>query len=136
MIIYEDPRYIKATYEAEKGYILFDWVDFLIPLEDIKVLHAKALDIVINKQCPYYIAETSKVTTVLRPEVIEWWADIWVPKIAEAGTKAIITVVPTTAIAAMSTHSWQVQVVAGIVMQNAKTLAEAEAVIKKLKEEA
>lgn len=134
MIIYNNPKYIQVVYHPDKGYILFDWVDFLIPLQDIQELHAKALAVAEEKGCYHFVAETSKVTNALRPDVIEWWSDVWVSKLVAAGLRAVITVVPSTAFAAMSTHSWQSQVVDGILMQNVKSLADAEAVIMDLRQ--
>ena len=132
MIIYENAKYIKVVYLPEKNYIVFDWVDFLIPLADIKELHEKALTAAQQNQCYYYMAQTAKVTTVLSSEIIKWWADEWVPKLIAAGIRAIVTVVPSTAIAAMSTHSWQAQVIGSITMMNAKSIDDAEAIIKQL----
>ena len=133
MIIYEKPGYIRVYYRPDTNDIVFDWTNFLVTLEEIKELHQKALATAQEKQCFYYIAETSKVATTLRPEVIKWWADEWVATMASAGLQGIITVVPKGAIAALSTHSWQAQVINGIKMKNVKSLAEAETVIQELR---
>jgi hypothetical protein len=132
MIIYEKPQYIQVVYRPKLNYILFDWTNFLVTLAEIKDLHKKALATAQEKQCHYYIAETSKVTTTLLPEVIKWWSDEWVAAMAVGQIRGIATVVPKAAIAALSTHSWQSQVVNGIKMKNAKSLLEAEAIIQEL----
>lgn len=136
MIIYEKPGYIQVVHRAELNYIVFDWTDFLVTLEEIQELHQKALTVAQQKQCHYYVAETSKVSTVLRSEVIKWWADEWVPAMAAANIRGIITVVPKSAIAALSTHSWQSQVINGINMKNVRNIEEAEAQIEELRQTA
>jgi hypothetical protein len=136
MIIYEKPGYIQVVHRPELNYIVFDWTNFLVTLAEIKELHQKALATAQEKHCYYYVAETSRVTTTLRPEVIRWWADEWVASMAAAGIRGIVTVVPKAAIAALSTHSWQSQVINGIEMKNVKSLAEAEAVIQQLRKAA
>lgn len=132
MLIYEKQGYIQVRYQADKDYIIFDWTNFLVTLAEITELHHKALDAARANGCWYYVAETSRVTNMLRPEVIRWWADDWVPRLNEAGLKAIITVVPSVALAAMSTHSWQAQVVGSITMLNARSLSDAEALLADL----
>jgi alkylhydroperoxidase family enzyme len=132
MIIYEKPKYIQVVYHPDKNIIVFDWTDFLVTLQEIQELHEKALKIAQENGCYYYVAETSKVTNMLRPEVIKWWADIWVPKMVSAGLKAIVTVVPSSAIAAFSTHGWQAQVLDGITMANVRSFADAERLIKEM----
>jgi len=132
MIIYRKEDFIQVSYRSKLNYIIFDWTNFFVTLEDIQDLHQKALKTAKEKNCFYYVAETSKVNTILRPEVIKWWGDIWVPELAEAGIKGIVTVVPTSVISTLSTHSWQSRVVNSITMKNVKTLQEAEAYIKKL----
>ena len=131
MIIHEVPNFIQVSYSPGKDYILFDWTDFLVTLEQIKVIHQKALDVAVQKQIYFYVAETSKVNSVLRSEVIKWWGEEWVPKLTAAGLKAIVTVVPMkVGLASISTHNWQVQVVGSIVMKNVRSLAEAESYLK------
>jgi hypothetical protein len=133
MLIYEKPNFIQVVYYPEKNYIVFDWTDFLVTLEDIQELHTKALATAQANNCYYYIADTSKVHTVLRQEVLRWWGDVWVPRLTEAGLKPV-TVVPTSALGLLSTRSWQADVVGGITMINVKTFAEAETAVRKLQE--
>lgn len=135
MLIYEKQGYIQVRYQPEKDYIIFDWTNFLVTLAEITELHTRALAAAREKGCYYYIAETSRVTNMLRPEVIRWWADDWVPRLNDAGLKAIITVVPSVALAAMSTHSWQAQVIGSITMLNARSLPDAEALLADLQHE-
>ncbi|MCG8377549.1 MAG: hypothetical protein MI702_13820, partial [Chlorobiales bacterium] len=66
-------------------------------------------------------------------EVVDWWGETWVPKLVEAGLKAIVTVVPSNAIAHMSTDSWQTKVTGGITQKNVKTLEEAHALVHQLR---
>ena len=132
MIIYEKHNYIKVVYHPDKNYIVFDWTDFLVTLDEIRELHEKALNVALLKKCYFYIAETSKVRSVLRQEVIRWFGDVWVPKLVAAKIKAIVTVVPTSSLAKLSTRSWQAVVLDGIMMKNVKNVAEAEAAIREL----
>jgi hypothetical protein len=132
MIIHEIPSYVRLSYNSEKNYILFDWTDFDVTLDEIKVLHQKALDTALQTGCFYFIAETSKVKTILRKEVVRWFGEVWVPKLAAAGLKAIVTVVPDIGLATLSTRHWQAGVVASIKMKNVTNLAEAEAFLEDL----
>ena len=134
MIIYEKPAYIQVVYRPELNYIVFDWTDFLVTLAEIKELHQKALTVAQEKQCHFYVAETSKVSTVLRSDVIKWWAEEWMSAMVAGGIEGIITVVPKSAISALSTHSWQSQVVNGIQMKNVKSLAQAEEAIQEMRQ--
>ena len=79
--------------------------------------------------CRHYVADTSKVTNVLRQDVIAWWGSTWVPALAKFGLRAVITVLPKSAVANMSTGSWQREVVGGIQMMNVASRAEAESVL-------
>ena len=67
VIIHEIPGYIQVSYDEAKDYVLFDWTDFTVTLDQIKAIHEKALAAAQQKHCSYYGAETSKVKTVLRP---------------------------------------------------------------------
>jgi hypothetical protein len=133
MVIYTNPRYITVSYDERNQVVLFDWTNFAISLADIQELHAKALDTARKHQCYYYIAETSKVRTALSQEIIQWWGQTWVPTLVKAGLQAIVTVVPSSAIANLSTKSWQTQVVDGITMKNVTTLQEAIAFTNSLR---
>lgn len=124
--IYNKPGYLVVSHSRTGNYILFDWTDFNVTLDDIKQAHARALDVARRNSCHTYIADTSRVANALPPEVIEWWGGTWVPELARYGLKSIITVVPERALAKLSTNTWQRQVVNGIAMSNVSTLAEAE----------
>jgi hypothetical protein len=130
MMIYEKPGYIQVSYHADKNFILFDWTDFGVTLDDIRELHEKALAAVQEKRCYYYIAETSKVTTALSPEVVQWWKDVWVARLVSAGLRAIVTVVPSANVSSRSTREWQVDTLGGILMKNVDSFEEALATIK------
>lgn len=137
MIIYEKPEFIQVSYRQDGNFILFDWTDFQVTLEEIQELHKKALAVALEKQCFYFIAETSKVRTVLRPIVVGWWTIVWVPKLLASGLKAIVTVVPDSALASLSTRQWQKDIQKwqedsqkGIFMKNVQTLAEAQVLIE------
>jgi len=132
MILYDKPGFIEVVHRAAGGYILFDWTSFMVTLEEIQELHRKALEGLHQHRCPYYVAETSKVRNVLRQEVIEWWQG-WVPKLVTGGLRAIVTVVPASAIASLSTRSWQAEINNGIVLKNVRSLAEAESSIQVLR---
>ena len=134
MLIYEKPGCVRVEYKPVGGYILLDWTSFMIQMAEIQELHQKTLAAAKQYHCYYYLAETSRVRTVFLKEIIRWWGDVWVPKLAEAGLKAIVTVVPESALALLSTRSWQAEVTQGITMKNVKTLAEAIAAIRELQQ--
>jgi len=114
MVIYEKPNYIKVEYYPDKNYILFEWFDFMVSPEEIRELHEKALAAAQQNNCYFYVADTSRVHTVLRQEVVEWFGKVWVPRLVAAGLKAVVTVGPASAIATLSHRSWQAVVVGGL----------------------
>jgi hypothetical protein len=129
--IYEKPGHLVVSHNPAKNYILFDWTNFNVTLDEIRSAHKQALDAAKGADCRTYIADTSKVANTLRQDVIEWWGGTWVPELARYGLKAIVTVVPEKALAKLSTGTWQKQVVSGIAMTNVSTLAEAESQVTK-----
>lgn len=132
VIIHEIPGYIQVSYDEAKDYVLFDWTDFTVTLDQIKAIHEKALAAAQQKHCSYYVAETSKVKTVLRPEVVAWFGE-WFPKMVAGNIRTIVTVVPSSALANLSTRSWQSEVVGTITMRNTASLKEAEAFVQEMK---
>jgi hypothetical protein len=128
--IYEKPNYLKVTFSKEGKYILFKWYKFGIPLEEMKIVHQKALDTLLANNCYSYIAETSEATGTLLPSVIEWWTNEWVPKLQKSNIKAIVTVVPKSVLANLSTKDWQAQNFGGITLKNVQTLEEGESFLK------
>src|SRR4051794_33662303 len=115
-LIFEKPGYITVTYHPTGDYVLFDWTNFMVTLGEIQTIHEKALSAARRHNCRNYIADTVQVTTTLRPEVVAWWGTTWVPVLAEFGLRAIVTVLPKSALATLSTGSWQREVVGGISM--------------------
>jgi hypothetical protein len=131
-VVVNKPGKITVSYNAAKDYVLFDWTSFNVTLDEIKAVHEDALATAKRHNCRNYIADTSRVTNALRQEIIAWWGTTWVPTLATFGLRTIVTVPPSSAIATMSTGSWQRQVVNGIAMLNAASLAEAEATLAKV----
>ncbi len=128
MILFEEKNFLTVSYVEGKNYVLFDWTNFAISLDQIKIAHEKALDTVMaHKAC--YIADTSKVSNVLRPEVIDWWTSVWVPKLIANKVRGIVTVLPSSAVANLSTKSWQKEMLGGIVTINVGSMADAEEAI-------
>jgi hypothetical protein len=131
--ICEKPGYITISYNPDKKYVLHDWTSFLLTLDEIRPAFQTTLDFARRHGVYHYIAETSRVTDTLRQDVLDWWGTTWVPTLAKYGLKAIITVVPTSsALARLSTKRWQGQVVDGITMANAASLAEAERMLDQI----
>ena len=128
-IIFEKPNVIVVSHNPDKNYILFDWTNFGVSLEEIKALHTAALDVAKRLGCHDYVAETSKVTNTLRQDVVAWFGDTWLPVLTKFGLRNIVTVVPKGAIATLSTKSWQRQIVGGINVINVASLADAEAAL-------
>jgi len=133
MILYDKYGLLQVAYRPAGGYILFDWTSFMVSLEEIQQAHRSALAGAQQHDCWFYLANTSKVRTVLRPEILEWWGKTWIHELATAGLRAIVTVVPAGAIATLSARAWQAEVTSGIVMQNTKSFDEAEAAIQQLR---
>jgi hypothetical protein len=128
-VLFENPGRVVVSYDDRKGYVLFDWSSFNVTLEEIRLLHQRALDGAKRHNCRTYVADTSKVRNALPQNVIAWWSDTWVPVLATYGLRSIVTVLPTSAVANMSTTNWQRQVVDGIAMINVASLADAELAI-------
>jgi hypothetical protein len=135
MEIYSKPGCITVSYDEVDHVVIFDWTKFVVALDEIKELHQKALKIAQERDCYDYIAETSKVKSALPQPVIEWWGQEWVPELVKAGLRSITTVVPSSAIAKLSTRSWQTEVVDGITMKNVQTLQEAKAFVNELRKQ-
>ena len=133
MVIYHRPGIVQVTHHPVWNLIALDWDSFSISLDDLKDLHQKTLDVACEKQCYYFVAETSRVRTVFSEDCITWWVNEWVAKLSAAGLKAIVTVVPESALATMSNNAWQSEVVvAGITMKNVKNWLEALQAVKAL----
>jgi hypothetical protein len=131
-VVFEKAGYLVISYDATKDYILFDWTSFNVTLDEIKMAHQKALETAKRHNCRNYVADTSKVTNALRQDIISWWGSTWVPILAAFGLRAVITVLPKSALANMSTSSWQRQVVDGIQMINVASRADAESALAKV----
>lgn len=136
MEIYSKPGYITVSYDEADHVIIFDWTKFTVTLDEIKELHQKALKTAQERKCYDYIAETSKVRTALPQPVIKWWGQEWIPELVKAGLRSITTVVPSSAIAKLSTRSWQTEVIEGITMKNVQSLQEAKAFVNELRQQA
>jgi hypothetical protein len=131
MVVYEKRGHVVVSHARKANYIHFDWSNFYVTLDEIKTLHAAALERARASECFYYVADTAKVKNALRQDVIQWWGEVWVPILAKYGLKAIITVVPQAALAQLSTKRWQGHVmVQGIELVEVTSLTEAEAFIR------
>ncbi len=130
-VIFEVSNRVQVRHHEHDGYIVFDWSSFTIKLHEIESVHEAALATALKERCLYYLADTSRVRDVLPQDVIQWWGRSWVPKLGQAGVRAIVTVTPTSALAALSTRSWQAEVLRGITMLNVPTFAQADAAIKR-----
>ena len=130
--IFLEKPYLKIKYYPEKGYILFKWHRFNITLSQMKIAHKKALKIAEETKCFYYIADTSEAELTLTPEVIGWWRTEWVPKLLEAGIKAILTIMPKNFLAKYSTDAWHLADYKNIIMKNFENLEKAEKFLKKI----
>jgi hypothetical protein len=127
--IYEKPGHVVTSYNARLNYVLLKWADFQLTLDEIKALHVATLDTARKYKCFHYIADTARVANAFPQDVIRWWGEIWVPQLVAYGLKAIITIVPSKAMAQLSTKRWQGYVVGEIAQANVASLAEAEALL-------
>ena len=128
-VIYCKKEYLTIYLCQAKNYIMFKWQRFGIPVSQLKEAHQTALVTATENNIPNYMAETSEATETLLPTSLQWWAQIWVPKLQSSVIKTIVTVVPHSALASFSTKDWQAVNFDNITLQNAKTVAEAEALL-------
>lgn len=133
MVIVEKPGYLTVSHDPAKNFILFDWESFNIPLKDIKDAHAQAQSAMVKKRCYNFVADTSKVRQALSQEIISWWEKTQFPNYVKSGLKSIVTVLPASAIANLSTKAWQSSTVNGIYIKNVKSRDEAASEIRKLR---
>lgn len=127
--IYQKEEYLTIYLNKDKNYIMFKWRKFGIPVDQLEEAHQVALEKAIENQIPNYMAETSEATGTLLPASVQWWEQTWVPKLQSSVIKTIVTVVPQSALASFSTKDWQAVNFDNITLQNAKTVAEAEALL-------
>ena len=127
--IYQKEEYLTIYFNKDKNYIMFKWRKFGIPVDQLEEAHQVALDKAIENKIPNYMAETSEATGTLLPASVQWWEQTWVPKLQSSVIKTIVTVVPQSALASFSTKDWQAVNFDNITLQNAKTVAEAEALL-------
>ena len=132
MEIYNNPKFVKVTYNQFKNYILFDWSNMAISLEELKELHTKASDVVKKRGVKTLVAETSKATSILFPQCIEWWSNEQVPAYDEAGINSIITVKGGNALTRLTNKSWQ-GATGGIDIYEVPTLVDAENIMQNRK---
>jgi hypothetical protein len=126
MVIYESPGYLEVRFIEGKNYIVFVWEDFSIPLADIKRAHELALAFAVQRGCLRFVAECSRARDSLLPEVIVWWRSVWMPKLAAAGLRRIVTVQRRSTLAALSNRDWQRDEGSGIEMLNVDSISDAE----------
>ena len=129
-VIYAEEEFLTVYLHKAKNYIMFKWKKFGIPLDQLQEAHKVALDTATENSIPNYMAETSEATGTLLPASVTWWEQTWVPKLQSSVIKKIATVVPQSALASFSTDDWQAVDFDNITLQNAKTVAEAEAFLE------
>jgi hypothetical protein len=129
MVLFESSGFLKLNYIPEKGYIVFAWEDFSISLAEIKKAHEAALAVAVERGCFGYIADCSRARDSLLPEVILWWRKTWMPKLAAAGIRKIVTVESRSVLSSLSNRNWQRDEGSGIEMVNVGSLAAAEAAL-------
>lgn len=127
--LFHKEKYLTIYLCKEKNYIMFKWRRFGIPVSQLEEAHQTALVKATENNIPNYMAETSEATETLLPAAVQWWAQTWVPKLRSSVIKTIVTVVPHSALASFSTKDWQAVNFDNITLQNAKTVAEAEALL-------
>jgi hypothetical protein len=128
MTLFCSPGYLEVRIEEAKGYVIFDWIDFSIPLGMIKRAHAAALEAARAAGVATYIAECSKARDSLAPEVISWWRSTWVPRLVAAGIR-VVSVEPRNMLSMLASRDWQRDTEAGLEIAQAGTLEEAESLI-------
>jgi hypothetical protein len=129
MILYECRGFLEVGYVEDKDYLVFAWRDFAISLKEIMKAHRAALDFAVSRGCMRYIADCSQAKDALLPEVIVWWRNDWVPVLAEAGLRRIVTIIPSSGLATLSNRDWQRDPKKRIEILNVESLASAVALL-------
>ena len=117
---------MKVFHNREKNYLLFKWKSFRISLAEIQEMHREILDYAVANNCEILVAETSKTTSALGEDIIQWWRTVWVEKLVESGIKLIITILPRDILAQQSTFDWQNAGFRKTIMFNVLSLEQAE----------
>jgi hypothetical protein len=125
MLVYECPGFLRVVFVEDAEYFVFEWEDFSISLEEIRRAHAAALTAAVAKTCFRYIAQCARARDSLLPEVVVWWRRTWVPGLIAAGVRRIVTVVPSSTLAALSNRDWQRELQDGLELINVGSLDEA-----------
>ena len=128
--IISKPGFLTITYKENPSCIYFAWEDFSISLDDCVDAFARAEKAMVEHGAFHIITDTANVKQALRPEVAKWWGEVCMPSLAKCGVKLIVSVVPASAIAQQSIRSSPAEVVNGIVMQKARSVSEAESLLR------
>lgn len=102
---------------------------------ELRAALGRGLELVKKHRVEHWIADVSQVTTPTSPDDQQWIAEQG-PEFIAAGLRTIITVLPSSALAKLSTKGWQRkvgQVNAGFAMVDVGSVEEAFEVVKSRK---
>jgi hypothetical protein len=128
--IVSKPGFLTITHKENPSYIYFAWENFGISLDDCVDAFARAEKAMVERGVFHIITDTANVKQPLRPEVAKWWGEVCMPSLARCGVKLIVSVVPASEAAQLSTRSSPTEVVNNIVMQKAPSVSEAESLLR------
>ena len=103
--LYHQPNIVETVYEPDTKSIIAAWQnlgphDYLRPCTEAQLKCARQDDAKV------VIVDTSKAKGVLKQEDQEWFGTYLFPKLQAAGIKAIITIVPSDALAKLTARQW------------------------------
>ena len=126
------PGFLSITFKEDPSCIYFAWEDFSISLDDCVDAFGRAEKAMVERGVFRIITDTTKVKQALRPEVAKWWGEACMPSLAKCGVKLIVSVMPAGA-PQQSARSGQGEVVNTIVLQSARSVSEAESLLRAFK---
>ena len=104
-VIHEVPGVVKTTFEADTKCIVVYW-DNLSDGDIVKTSCLAQAEKVKSGEAKAVIVETSKSKGVPPQDVQDWFASDLFPVFKEANLKALITVIPESALTKLASKKW------------------------------
>jgi hypothetical protein len=92
--VYSLPGHVTVWHNPLGDHILFDWTNLVVPLDEIRAVHERALAAARRHNCRNYLVDQSRVAAALPAAAMAWWDVEWLPVLAEFGLRAVVTVSP------------------------------------------
>jgi hypothetical protein len=106
MQVFEEPGIARVHWEASARAIRVEWLSFN-PSSSLRKVLARGLTECQRHHAVAWIADTRTTRGAMLLEDQEWLAKVGLGALRQAGLKAVITVTPSTALAAASNRRWQ-----------------------------